>query len=301
MFTKHFDELLLLKEYVNKHFKGNAKIINTPLSTSNSVFEVETNDEKYIIKFESFYHPTGLTRMNELVLQSITSLSERINKSSQIINTIEIKSSSIGNGGVIMLSPKIYGQKFQATSLEDLVKLGNAVGEFHRIGAQGELSGLTRLPWEYYTPELTHAYKQHNRWDEIEVFLKSYNSPDIELVLNHNDLYQKNLLAVGGKIVFLDLNSICLGPIANDLGSILANFWLINQPKINPVQQAEAILNGYKTIHTECTLEYAEVIRYALRRLYKIEGYYLFKNDLTNPIIATVREQQRMLKMILGI
>lgn len=271
------------------------------LSEFNEVYRVFYNNKKYIVKHTAFYNPISLIRANKQFAESIYRVTKQTHNHTKRLALPEYLRYEVNDFGVFYLMHETQLKRLPPEEA-DLVMLGEALSEFH-ISFTNNDSGMIILPWNHFSPEFRAIFVENKRWDVVSSFLKNYY-PGNEyfsnnLIVNHNDIHAGNIFLSNSRYMFLDLNEISLADPLNDLGIIVANY-IIN-PTIEGDEldnKLSLLLSGYYRSQkmTVSTKQRQMIYIFALRKLFLIEGYFLYsgykRNNYNTTFIQWLRDSQ---------
>ena len=116
----------------------------------------------------------------------------------------------------------------------------------------------------------------------------------------HNDIHDGNIFMNGRKVIFLDVDDICMSHPFNDIGMIVANF-IDSSMTLRYIERAiHELLKGYGEYPT--TNNFRMIIVFAIRKLYFTESYFLHvqtTKEIKGDLILEMRKRQDILMALL--
>lgn len=270
----------------------------------NNVFLGQTTGSSYIVKVES------LKILNQVKLS--------IKISNALLGTNNLSSSSFlptkSGSFFIDHEDKVITIQIKEEDLETisnigaeaLSKLGEALGEFHKVLGGLTLDGLKESDFynDFMGNEVPLA-QNPERLKQINEFYAKY-SPDYAKLTKgvvHNDLNSNNIFLLKDKYFFIDFESLKTCPVVSDLGVLCLHLWDHNKGSIDFKEKLGSLLWGYEKKISVNEYDKENVIIFSIRYLYSDENWYNFWSQNGNPdakdLIPEIKKKINLLTEIL--
>jgi len=170
----------------------------------NNVFIGEKHEEFYIVKLEAVQE-----ERIELSINIAKKLFEsKIIRSSRFLQSISGKEYELFEEKFITIQVKEDVRKLPTKSNDDIIRIGEAIGEFHLCLMNNNLKNVIKS--DFYNDFMSGGILGFQEPKRLEQILEFYNrySPDYEQLTKgvvHNDLNSNNIFMIEEKFFFIDV------------------------------------------------------------------------------------------------
>lgn len=270
----------------------------------NNVFEVQVHGvPKYIAKVENISAQKQIRLAQQISLTLNTS--NTICSSTFVVNN-EGEYITIFDDKILTLQKKEELHFIKITNSEDIVKLGEAIGEFHRNLKESGVKAHRKS--DFYRDFMGNYIKEAQNPDrlrEIEEFYKKY-SPDYNLLslgLVHNDLNLNNIFLLEDKYFLIDFELLSNAPYISDIGVLTLHLWDFNKGEKDYSEKLAFLLHGYERYNRLSENDKKNIVTFSLRYLYSDENWYTYWSKHVNPdalkFIPEIQQKQNVLYTLL--
>ncbi|WP_346935749.1 phosphotransferase [Clostridium sp.] len=269
----------------------------------NNIFLGENVDRDFIVKLED-------VKQREQVKLSIyvasNLLKSNLVSSSRYIETKNGKGFHVFEDKIVTVQKKEDLVKLKFETSEDLIVIGEVIGEFHLLLSNMNIKGLKKSNFykDFMWGKVPLA-QSPKRLEEIEVFYKKY-TPNYELLTKgvvHNDLNSNNIFFVDEKYFFIDFEFLKESPLISDLGVLGLEFWDYKKGAQDYIDKLSYLLEGYEKKIKLSQYDKAKIVIFSLRYLFSDENWYNYwsfnGNQAVRDLIPAIREQQNLLLKII--
>lgn len=185
---------------------------------------------------------------------------------------------------------------------DDLLHLGEAVGEFHRGLLEMNLEELEKS--DFYKDFMGNEIPQFQSKERLENIKEFYNlySPNYKMLTKgvvHNDLNSNNIFRLGQKFFIIDFEHLKYCPLVSDLGVLILEFWDKNKGIDDYLLKSKIMLEGYARKIKLNEYDRENIIVFSLRYLFSDENWYhywsLNGNSAAKDLIPEIIEKQLLL------
>jgi Ser/Thr protein kinase RdoA (MazF antagonist) len=268
----------------------------------NNVFIGEKHEEFYIVKLEAVQE-----ERIELSINIAKKLFEsKIIRSSRFLQSISGKEYELFEEKFITIQVKEDVRKLPTKSNDDIIRIGEAIGEFHLCLMNNNLKNVIKS--DFYNDFMSGGILGFQEPKRLEQILEFYNrySPDYEQLTKgvvHNDLNSNNIFMIEEKFFFIDFEHIKFGPLISDLGVFILELWDEKNGIRDYFNKIKYLVEGYERKIRLSEYDKDNIIIFSLRYLFSDENWYNYWYFNGNPsaieLIPSIKNKQsQLLKVI---
>lgn len=265
----------------------------------NNVFQGKNENKSFIIKLED---SKQLEQVKLSIKISSNLLKSDLITSSRYLKTKKGKSFSVVGDKIVTVQEKEELIKLTLENNEELIGLGEILGEFHILLLNMNLENIDKSDFykDFMRGDIPLA-QSSDRLEYIEAFYERY-APNYNMLTNgvvHNDLNTNNIFQVGQKYFFIDFEFLKESPLISDLGVLILEFWDNNKGTQDYLDKLKYLLQGYEKKIKLSEYDKNNIIVFSLRYLFSDENWYNYWSFNGNPtaidLIPKVKEKQNLL------
>lgn len=270
----------------------------------NNIFLGESKEKSFIVKLEDVKQ---LEQVKLSINVASNLLRSNLISSSRYIETISGKFFQVIGNKIVTVQEKEDLAKLMFKKSEDLISLGEVIGEFHILLSNMILKDLKKSDFykDFMWGDVPLA-QSSDRLEEVEAFYKKY-TPNYELLTNgvvHNDLNSNNIFRLGKKFFFIDFEFLKESPLISDLGVLALEFWDNKNGTQDYIDKLKYLLKGYEKKIKLSEYDKDNIVVFSLRYLFSDENWYNYWSSNGNPasreLIPEIREKQNLLLQVIN-